>query len=447
MEESIFETSVESTVGTAERASSPKVKRPKRREPLGFAFFGLMLFMVVYFARPEDWIPGLSAVPLAKIAGVLIFFALLLSVDNIRWNMPPEVTFLTLLVAQLWLAAVFSTVWRGGAVSVMLDFSKVLPLFLVIYLAVRSMKRLRSILFVQAVCVAVIAAVSVVNAHELAGRLQGALSGIYGNPNDLALIIDISLPLCLALALTSRQIWKKIAWTAAMLVMVYAVVLTASRAGTIAFGVAAIICLWHFGVKGRRFYLLLLVPAAAIVFWLYAGKTLEQRFQETNVSSTANSQEATAAASAEQRKALLIRSLQATAEHPLFGVGPDDFPIISGNWHVTHDSYTQVSAEGGIPAFLLYVLILGYAIVNLRNARRYRKSSKRLRLFSMALEASLAAYLVGSIFGSEAYQLFPYCLIASTSALRLIVQRDRAASIPLSAPQLTPNPVEATVWE
>lgn len=447
MEESIFGTPVESTVETAEAPSKPEVKRSNRREPLGFAYFGLVLFMVVYFARPEDWIPGLAAVPLAKTTGVLILLALILSVGNIRWHMPTEVILLTLLVAQLWLTVPFSPVWRGGAFSVMLDFSKVLPLVLVVYLAVRSMKRLRWIMFVQAASVAAIACVSIAHAHILRGRLQSALSGIYGNPNDLALIIDVSLPLCLALALTTRTTWKKIAWIFAMLDMIYAVVLTASRGGAIAFGAAAIICLWQLGLKGRRFYLLLLVPAAAVVFWLYAGSKLEQRFQQTDTDSLRNSQGAEASGSAEQRKELLIESLKVTAQHPLFGVGPGNFEIVSGVWRVTHNSYTQMSAEGGIPAFLLYVLILWRGIANLRDVRRYRETGKRIRLFSMALGASLAAFLVGSFFASDAYQLFPYCLVAYTSALLLIVQRSRRA--PSRAPKSEPAPgqVEVPVWQ
>ena len=154
-----------------------------------------------------------------------------------------------------------------------------------------------------------------------------------------------------------------------------------------------------------------------------------------------------AAGSAEQRKELLIRSLQVTAEHPLFGIGPGNFEVVSGNWHVTHDSYTQISAEGGIPAFFLYVLILGYAIANLRNVRKYRKSSKRIRLFSMALEASLAAYLVGSFFASDAYQLFPYCLVAYTTALVLIVQRSRTAPRWAAKSEPAPAQVEVPVWQ
>jgi O-antigen ligase len=151
--------------------------------------------------------------------------------------------------------------------------------------------------------------------------------------------------------------------------------------------------------------------------------------------------------SAQQRKELLFISLKVTAQHPLFGVGPGNFAIVSGVWLATHNSYTQMSAEGGIPAFLLYVLILWRGIANVRDISKYPKTGKRVRLFSMALGASLAAYLVGSFFASVAYQVFPYCLVAYTGVLRLIVQRDRTVLSSAPKPHLTPTEVEPTVWQ
>jgi putative inorganic carbon (hco3(-)) transporter len=402
--------------------------------------------MVVYFARPEDWIPGLSAVPLAKMAGVLILLALAFSFSNIQWQLPREVIFLGLLVVQLWLAVVFSPVWKGGAFNVMLDFSKALPLVIVIYGAVRSMKRLRWILFVQAASIAAIAITSVVYAHRPGGRLQGVLSGMYANSNDLALVIDLSLPLCLALALGTRNYWMKLAWTVAILAMIYAVFLTASRGGAIALLVVALMCLWQLGIKNRHFYLLLLAPIAVILIWLYTGNPLRNRLEQMGTNPETTSQNTEASESAQQRKELLFQSLRITVQHPLFGVGPGNFTVVSGVWHVTHNSYTQMSAEGGIPAFLLYVLIFWRGIINLRDVRRYPRVGKRIRLFSMALEASLAAYLVGSFFLSQAYNLFPYCLVAYTSALLLIVQRDRKVSSSASESDLIPSTVEMAVW-
>lgn len=421
------------------------VKHWSRREPLGFVYFGLLLFMVVYFIRPEDWIPWLALVPVAKITGILILLAVVFSLGKVRWQFPLEIISLSLLTVQLWLAVPFSPVWRGGAFKVMLDFSKLLPLVLVIYWAVRSMKRLQWILFVQTVSVAVISIVSILVARTTGGRLRGVISGVYGNSNDLALFIDLSLPLCLAFALTTRSIWKKVAWTIVMLGMIYAIVLTASRAGTIALVVAALVCLWQLGVKERRFYLFLLVPVAVLGIVMSSGNSLERRFEQTNTDSSRRVTEASE--SAQQREQLLIESLKVTAQHPLLGVGPGNFVIISGFWHVTHNSYTQISAEGGIPALLLYVFIFWRAAANLRNIKQYANTRKGVRLFSMALQASLAAYLVGSFFASLAYLLFPYFLVSYTSALRLVVHREQA--IPRPTPQPVPKsvPIEVTVWQ
>ena len=308
-----------------EHVSKSDAKRSKRHEPLGFVYFGLILFMVVYFVRPQDWIPALAAVPLTKITAILILLALVFSFHAIRWHMPQEVIFLSLLTVQLWLTVPFSPVWRSGAFNETLNFSKVLPLVIVIYASVRSMQRLRWILFVQAASVAVIAITSIVVAKTSGGRLRAAFSGVYGNSNELALALDLSLPLCLAFALTTRSFWKKLAWTIAMLAMVYAVFLTASRGGAIALVVVALVCLWQLGVKGRRFYLLLLVPVVVIGLWLYGGNALRERFEQTNVDSATNNPSTEASASTLQRKGLLIQSIRVTAQHPLFGVGPGNF--------------------------------------------------------------------------------------------------------------------------
>ena len=97
-----------------------------RSKPLLGAYVSLLLFMIIYCARPEDWIPGLSSVPLAKIAGIIALLALIFSLGDIRRRLPREVLFLALLIGQLFLAAAMSSVWRGGAVRTTLDFAKIL---------------------------------------------------------------------------------------------------------------------------------------------------------------------------------------------------------------------------------------------------------------------------------------------------------------------------------
>ena len=45
-------------------------------DPTRMAFFWLSAFFVVYCARPEDWIPGLKFLPLAKITAILALWGL-----------------------------------------------------------------------------------------------------------------------------------------------------------------------------------------------------------------------------------------------------------------------------------------------------------------------------------------------------------------------------------
>src|ERR1700719_3113932 len=79
-----------------------------RRRPLAGVFSALVLFMAIYFARPEEWIPGLSNAPLAKIAGLFVLLGLIFSLRQIRQRLPREAIFLVLLVGQLFLSSALS---------------------------------------------------------------------------------------------------------------------------------------------------------------------------------------------------------------------------------------------------------------------------------------------------------------------------------------------------
>ena len=229
--------------------------------------------------------------------------------------------------------------------------------------------------------------------------------------------------------------------------MTYAVILTASRGGAIALVVAVLVCLWQLGVKSRRLYLLLLVPASGIAIWLYSANTLQERFDQTEVDAITQSRTTEASSSAQQRKELLIQSLKVTAQYPLFGVGPGNFTVLSGVWRVTHNSYTQISSEGGIPAFVFYVLIFWRGVANLKEVGRYNRIGKEHWQILMALQASLAAFLVGSCFASDAYQLFPYCLVVYTSSLRLIVSKTRIGSRSLPRVNSVSPATEMGIWQ
>lgn len=414
----------------ASASAATSVPSQRRKMPghtqLAEAYVSLLLFMVVYCARPEDWIPGLSNIPLAKVAGVLALVAFVFSLGQIRQRLPNDVLFIILLTLQLFVTVPMSPVYRGGALNTTLDFAKLVIIVPVMVMAVNTATRLRRLLLIQAASVAAISAVAVWKGHMLGGRLNGVLNGNYSNPNDLALAIVISLPLCLALLLRSRNIPAKVAWGVAALVMAYAVFLTGSRGGFLALAVTTSVCLWEFAIRGRRSYLLVIVALVGVALCISSGTMLRDRLK-----GTFDSEDDTASAygSAEQRQQLFWRSLEVTAEHPLFGIGPGNFPIISGSWRETHNSYTQMSSEGGMPALVLYAIILWAGFKNLKRTRKLSGNSKDVKLFAGALHASLAGFLVGSLFASCAYQFFPYFLVAYTTVLLRIAKEQVARSV------------------
>jgi O-antigen ligase len=311
-------------------------------------------------------------------------------------------------------------VWQGGAVRTTFEFAKALIVVIVMAVAINTLKRLRTLITIQAVSVGVIATVAVWKGHVLSGgRLDGILGGNYSNPNDLALAIVISLPLCLALGfLSTRYLWKAV-WALAILIMIYAVFRTGSRGGFLSLVIATAICLWEFSIRGKRRYLLVLVAVACGMFWQSSGAVLIGRLK-----GTLDPKQDTASAfdSAQQRQLLFWRSIEVTAEHPLFGVGPGNFAEVSGNWHVTHNSFTQVSSEGGLLALVVYLLILSRGFKNVRATKRLTTGKGELSLWAKALRASLFAYVIGSLFASTAYESFPYFLVLYTTALFLIAQ-------------------------
>jgi O-antigen ligase len=426
-------------VGASANATAPAKPSPPRNRQVSAtqsAYISIMLFMVVYCARPEDWIPGLGAIHVAKIVASLALIAFLLCVGQVRQRFPKEVICLLLLIVQLFCTVPFSPVWMGGAFMNALDFAKVGFIILVMAISANSYKRLRQLIYIQAASVAIISVITVWKGRIRSGRLTGVLNGNYTNSNDLALAIVISLPLCVAMLFLSKRVIWKIFWGLALVVMAYAILLTGSRAGFLALAISGVMCFWEVAVRQRRFYLLPIAGIACAILIVLTSGTIVQRLKSTF---SMDADDTTSAyGSAQAREHLLWRSLQVTAHYPIFGVGPGNFAQISGSWHETHNSYTQMSAEAGIPALILYLIILSCGFKNLRQAKRLIRNQKELRMLQVTLHASLTGFAIGSFFASVAFQFFPYFVVSYTTALLKIAkqysQEQAAKAPPVQAP-------------
>jgi O-antigen ligase len=391
------------------------------------AYRALVCFSLIYFIRPEDFIPALNIVPLGKVAGGLSLLALVFGVKSKdRGKFPLECKILLALLVQMLLTIPFAF-WRGGAFDTVVNkFSKgVIAAFLIV-LVVTKLSELRRLLYIQSAAVAGVTVASLAVQHTIDGRLMGIQKGILENPNDLAINIAINFPLCMAFMFAAKGGLRKVAWAFGLMCMLYAVVATYSRSGMIAMLITAAICVWEFGVKGQR---ILLVLSAGIIGIVALGIVLitPKYFArvETMIHDTpeASQEQGTllshAQGSVGAREQLLKDSLKTALHHPLFGVGPGNFPAVAGGWHVAHNTYTEIAAEAGFPAVFLFLWLL---VASWRKIRRVQKLpayalNGDIRLWSAALAAGLAAYIAGSAFASTEYNLFPYFMVGYICAL------------------------------
>ena len=399
------------------------------RENSSFAYRMLWIFSLLYFGRPEDMIPYLGLVPFVKITGGIALLALVFGLKSRRSskNFPTELKLLVALFMWQCLTIPFAW-WRGGALNqVFSKCSKTVLIAFLVSLVVTSIGELGRLLFIQAAAVTLMTIFSVI--LYSGGRMGGVLGGVFDNPNDLAINIALTWPLCLMFLIGAKRPWKTLLWAIGLLFMMRGVMLTYSRSGFLALCVAIVFCLWEFGLRGKKHYLLPIAFVSAVLLVIVAPQNYGQRIQ------TIFGEPLKRGDSQEARKELLNESLEITATHPIFGIGPGNFEGYTKSWHVTHNTYTEFSAECGIPALILFLLVIGKAFQNLRRVRKlpmYAESSV-VRLYTGGLWAALAGYLMGAFFASTAYQLFPYFLVGYTTALFRIAS-EHAKQCELSKP-------------
>jgi O-antigen ligase len=394
---------------------------------LSFAYGTIVVFWAFYYFRPQDVFTALYVIPEAKILGGVALLGLIVgTLGQGRGIQLTKDAKLVLLIFLWFCICVPFAAWRGGAAQTVLDFSKVVIMTLMIGIAVTSVKRLRTLLFIQAAATAITAVYGCLFLRGL-NRLHLG-TGLYGNPNDFAIMIQLNWPICFGFMLATRNPFKKILWGVGLIFMLWAVTLTYSRSGFLATTAAVIYCFYEFGIKGKRKHI---VVAAGFLALFLLPVLLPSHYGRRLESIIHPSIDPMDQGSAEARRRLLIMSLVLTARHPIFGVGPGQFQNVTETWFVTHNAYTQLSSETGLPGIFLFLLILRQAFRNLKDINKTERfrTDPEAQVFASTLRAAFVGYLVSAFFAAYGYELFIYALVAYTGVLYKSCQE------PLPAPK------------
>jgi O-antigen ligase len=213
---------------------------------------------------------------------------------------------------------------------------------------------------------------------------------------------------------------------------------TASRGGFITLVAAGAVCLWYFGVKGKRFFLIAASAFTVLILMSVAGGNLKDRFSSMWSDDMKNHQEKTAYESYEDRRFLMQKAIEGIKHYPILGIGVQNFETYSTEWREVHMTYLQIAVEGGIPSLILYLMFFARGFSNLRKLLKRKDLSPELNLFTGALYSSLIGFVIGALFSPEAYQFFPYFAVAYSSALLAIVRESDRTAVPVQQKKTLP---------
>jgi O-antigen ligase len=145
--------------------------------------------------------------------------------------------------------------------------------------------------------------------------------------------------------------------------------------------------------------------------------------------------------SREGRKHLLKQSLKLTWENPLLGVGPGMFAVAEhglsvamglerGLWHATHNMYTQVSSEVGIPAAVAFCTALVLAFRTFRRIQREaRATHPRIESLAYWLSVAMVGFCAAGFFLSVAYEGHMPAILGLATALDAAWTKARATDV------------------
>lgn len=405
-------------------------------------FWALMAFTTILLLAPQTFFPALAPLRIALLAAAAAGLAFVF--ERAAQRLPlVELTRETVIVLLLlgWSAATLPlSYWPGGSVAFLLNtYLKTLIVFWLLSHCVDTVPRLQAVAWALSLMALPIAVAGVLHlasgqfveqglsAHE--SRIQGYDAALTQNPNDLALTLNLILPLTIGLFLASRHAGASAALLACITFEVMGVIATFSRGGFLTLGVTFVLYVRALSTRpGQRRW-----AALALLLALAALPFLPEGFTE-RMSTIADIQ-ADESGSAQARLSDTLVALQYVAFHPVAGAGIG-MDVLALNemrgelWKEVHNAYLQYAVDLGIPGLVLFVMLVLGALRCAREAQQAagQAGAPDTDLFHLAegIRISLVAFAVAALFHPVAYHFYFYYFAGLALAARAIGARMRA---------------------
>lgn len=381
----------------------PEVSNPTRRIAFFFAL-GLIFFRYSLLHEVLASYAGTSAYVLYILA-IPALVGLVGSGGIQRSLAAVPIRYWLLFVGWLLLSVPFST-WKGESVQYASDYIRTdLPMLFIMGAMALTWNECRAILTTMGIAGLCNIAAGLLMTKNFGDRV-GLEFGIVSNPNDYAGHLLLITPLVIFLVLSPPKqmvlrIIIRLTGIVGIGVSLYLILMTASRGALIALVMGVLFVLWKSNMK-VRLAALIGVPLLALLLGGLLSDPVRTRLKAISLENDAASQDSSipvdeAEESGRLRRFLLDESIRLSFARPLFGVGPGQFGNYekkAASWHSTHNSFTQISAECGLPALFFYLAGMISGLRLLLRTWKQARSRPEFREIALACYCLSLSYLM-----------------------------------------------------
>jgi O-antigen ligase len=247
-------------------------------------------------------------------------------------------------------------------------------------------------------------------------RLVGNEGALTKNPNDLALMVNLLLPLSAGLFLASKETWQRVVLLVAIGLEAITVVLTYSRGGALTLAAIMLAYLWKLRRRPERSFLYAGLLAALLALPLLPSSYFDRMSTITNV-------QADRTGSAQERMSDMITAAKTILANPVIGAGMGMNMLVMhearGGWLGVHNVYLEHALDLGLIGLGIFVVLLWSCIRAVARIQR-ESSSPDLVFLAQGLQISLIAYATAAMFHPVSYQYYFYYIAGLAIGARTI---------------------------
>lgn len=389
-----------------------------------FLIFCIWIFVLL--CRPQDFIPALKVIRPALLMALLMFGVFLLKLPTLqkhRYFDNKQIKRYIALIFIMISGIPFSLYARLSFMTIFTEYINVIIFVFVFYKVIDTVQKLSTVIIICCIGSGFYAFFSITSGNIESLRLS---FGQIFDPNDLAFYALGFLPLNLVFVSRDNPVWARLVCLGVFGISVLMILLTGSRGGLIALGVAVFFILMR-KTKTVTSSMRVMLISICLFMLIIIPVNIERYMTIFNLEEDYNVKAESG------RIAIWMIGLRAMLANPITGVGVACFANAVGlersargaetlSWQPAHNSAIQIGTETGVIGLVIYLLISFNVFLIFTKGGKMAKNCKLAKICEMGF-VGFAGLFISGMFLSQAYSvLWAFFVAISAVVDQFLVQ-------------------------